>query len=99
MRFIEGFIFKNTHFDPKSLPVLNWDLNQSPVFGALGAWVLGLPSLRPRFVGRLISWCTNGPKSYVGGSPHVLAEMERNLWVIRQTLLSSPTEPLEIQTD
>ena len=72
---------------------------EAPIFGALRAWVLGFLSHRPRFIGRLISWCTNGPKSYVGGSPHVLAEMERNLWVIRQTPHSSPTEPLEIQTD
>jgi hypothetical protein len=35
----------------------------------------------------------------VGGYPHVLGEMECNFWVIRQTPLSSPTEPLEIQTD
>ena len=38
-------------------------------------------------------------KSSVGGYPHVLAEMECNFWVIRQTPNSSPTEPLEIQTD
>ena len=48
----------------------------------LSPWVLGLYSLRPRFEGRLISWCTNGPKSSVGGSTHVLAEMERNLWMM-----------------
>ena len=41
-----------------------------------------LRSHRPKLIGRSISWCTNGLKSYVGGSPHVLAEMERNLWVM-----------------
>ena len=38
------------------------------------------------FQGGLILWCTNGPKSFVSGSTHVLAEMDRNLWVMPKSI-------------
>lgn len=55
---------------------------QHTVSVVLSPWVLGLYSLRPGFGGRLISWCTNGSKSSVGGSTHEMCELERNFWMM-----------------